>query len=158
MIENTAPERPPRHIDIVIHENKNENKEASCTYIRNSNHPNSDCHLWSGAECSDRDYYELKELRLEAQKNINENNINKNNSEVILPCDFEDNIKIVLMLKNTSRDDKLFNNSTLLDLLKFDIKELVNKKIEEYCTSKDDSVEQDNSLSKKVELAIYFRR
>ncbi|XP_026823514.1 uncharacterized protein LOC113561355 isoform X2 [Rhopalosiphum maidis] len=120
LIENStpvsSPERPPWTIDAI---------------------PMND---------SDKDFYELKKLRLEARMNIDDNNICENLSEPLLSSDFVDSIKIVLVLGQT-RVNELFKNASLMDLVKFEIKDLVNRKLEEYyrfMDGIDESVEQDN--------------
>lgn len=105
---------------------------------------------------SDKDFYELKKLRLEARMNIDDNNICENLSEPLLSSDLADSIKIVLILGQT-RVNELFKNASLMDLIQFEIKDLVNKRLEEYYSfldGMDESVEQDNCLHEKVLITI----
>jgi len=117
--------------------------------ILDNDQTNLECHRWSGDGSSDKDFYELKKLRLEAQKNISENNIN-DYSEPLLSDDLVDSLKIVLTLGDIPHVDELFKNTTLIDLLKFDVKELINKRLEDNYRFNDKNVKQDFTLQKKV--------
>lgn len=142
--KNTTPERPPRNIDVALHRDR----EVYSTSIPDSVKTNFGCqkHYCDGS--SDRDIYELKKLRLEAQDNISENNIIDDYYEPLLFCDHEGSLKIVLKLGNTSREDELFKNTALLDLIKFDVKELINQRLGEYYSFKDTDLKKDVSLKK----------
>lgn len=96
----------------------------------------------------DRDFYELKKLRIEARMNINDNNICEDHSET-LSSDYVDSLNIILILGQT-RVNELFKNVTLLDLIKFDVKEVVNKRLEEFFNFIDVNVDEDNILLEKV--------
>lgn len=97
----------------------------------------------------DRDFYELKKLRLEARMNISDNNICEENTETLLSSDYVDSVKIILILGQT-RVNELFKNVPLLDLIKLDVKEVVNKRLEECYRFIDENVEEDNILLEKV--------
>lgn len=142
-----TPERPPRKVDVTLH--KNESKKICSMNILDNDQTNLECHRWSGDGSSDKDFYELKKLRLEAQKNISENNIN-DYSEPLLSDDLVDSLKIVLTLGDIPHVDELFKNTTLIDLLKFDVKELINKRLEDNYRFNDKNVKQDFTLQKKV--------
>lgn len=114
---------------------------------------NLECHLWGGDGSLDRDFYELKKLRLEARMNITENNICEDYSDSLLSSDYVDSIKIVLVIDQT-RVNELIKNDPLMDSIKSDVKELVNKRLEEFYSFTDDNFEQDNILHKKVVIII----
>lgn len=149
--KNTTPKRPPRSIDTAIHQNK----EVCNTNIPDTNKTDFGCQRLNGDGSPDKDVYELKKLRLEAQHNISENNIIDDSCEPLLPCDYGDGFKIVIQLGNTSLEDKLFKNTPLLDLIKFDVKELINQRLEEYYSFKDSDLEKDIS-PKKVGYNFYY--
>lgn len=117
---------------------------------------NPDCYQCNADISLDRDFYELKKLRLEARMNINDNNVCENLSEPLLSSEYVDSLKIVLIL-GQDRVNELFKNTSLLDLIKFDIKELVNKRLDEYYRFMDESIvsiEQGNCLHEMVFIAI----
>lgn len=116
---------------------------------------NSECHHLIVDGSSDKDVYELKKLREEAYMNIIENNICENYSSPILSSDYVDGLKVVLKLEKTQLDE-LFKNAYLIDLIKFDVKELVNKRLEEFYRSADENMESDNFLLKKVVIIKYL--
>jgi len=122
--------------------------------ISDMDHTNSDCNRFNGDISSDKDFYELKRLRLEACININDTNACENVSEPLLSSDFVDSIKIVLILGQT-QGNELFKNASLMDLIKFDVKELVNRRLQEwYRLTTDEHVEQDNCLHETVLITI----
>lgn len=114
---------------------------------------NSECHRLTVNENPDKDIYELEKLREEAYMNIVENNIHEDYSKPILSSDYVDGLKVVLKLEKTQLDE-LFKNAYLIDLIKFDVKELVNKRLEEFYRSADENVEPANFLLKKVVIMI----
>jgi len=148
--KNTTPKRPHRNIDIAMYQNK----EVCSTNTPDTNQIDFGCQRPNDGS-SDKDVYELKKLRLEAQHNISENNIIDDSCEPLLPCNYGDGFKIVIQLGNTSLGDKLFKNMPLLDLIKFDVKELINQRLEEYYSFKDSDLEKDIS-PKKVGYNIIF--
>lgn len=149
IIENTStnysPQRPPRKID--------KNKEICSMDILDMYQTNSECHELNGDINTDRDFYELKKLRLEARMNINENNVCENYSEPFFSSEYVKKIKIELIL-GQAQVNELFKNASLMDLIKYDIKELVNKRFEECYRVIDEDVEQD-ILAEKVLILFY---
>lgn len=145
LIENStpvfSPKRPPRRID------------AAPIDISYTDQTNSDCYQYNGDLNSDRDFNELKKLRLEACMNINSNNVSDNLSEPLLSSDYVNSINIVLILGPTRVDDLLMNTS-LMDLIKLDVKETVNKRLKECYKVIDETVEQDNILHEMVFITI----
>jgi len=85
--------------------------------------------------------------------NITENNICEDYSDSLLSSDYVDSIKIVLVIDQT-RVNELIKNGPLMDSIKSDVKELVNKRLEEFYSFTDDNFEQDNILHKKVVIII----
>ncbi|XP_025200308.1 uncharacterized protein LOC112598149 isoform X2 [Melanaphis sacchari] len=147
LIENStpvcSPKRPPRKVDAI---SMNKYKGICSIDISDIDQTNSDCYQCNGDLSSDKDFYELKKLRLEARLNIDDNNVCENLSEPLLSPDFADSIKIVLILGQT-RVNELFKNTSLMDLIKFEIKDLVNRRLEDYyrfTDGMDESVEQNN--------------
>lgn len=106
-------------------------------------------------ESPDKDFYELKKLRLEARMNCIENNIYEEHLESLLSTDNTDSIKISLILGRT-RVNELFKNVPLLDLIKFDVKELVNKRLEECYRFTDESFVEDNFVHETVVIIVRF--
>jgi len=106
------------------------------------------CQRHNGGGSSDKDVYELKKPRLEAQHNISKNNTIDDSYEPLLPCDYGDSFTIGIELGNMSLGDELFKNMPLLDLIKFDVKELINQRLEEYYLFKDSDLEKDTLLKK----------
>lgn len=112
-----------------------------------------ECQFWHSNGSSDRDFYELKKLRLEARMNITENNICEDYSDPLLSSDYVDSIKIVLVLSR-ARVNELIKNEPLMDSIKLDVKELVNKRLEECYNCIDDNLEHNNIFHKKVIIII----
>jgi len=145
-----SPKQSPQAIDA----SPMNNYKGICSMdISETYQTNSDFYRCNADISSDRDFYELKKLRLEARMNINDNNVCENLSEPLLSSDYVDSLKIVLIL-GQDRVNELFKNTSLLDLIKFDIKELVNKRLEECYRFMDESVEQDNFLHEMVLITI----
>ncbi|XP_003241437.1 uncharacterized protein LOC100575782 [Acyrthosiphon pisum] len=151
LIENStpvcSPKRPPRTIDAPP---MNKYKGICSMDISDIDQTNTDCYQCKTDLSSDRDFYELKKLRLEARLNINDNSVCENLSEPLLSSDYVDSLKIVLIL-GEDRVNELFKNTSLMDLIKLDVKELVNKRLEECYRFIDESVEQDNCLHEMCE-------
>lgn len=145
-----SPKQPPQTIDATP---MNEYKGTCSMDISDIDQSNLDCYRCNADISSDRDFYELKKLRLEARMNINDDNVCENLSEPLLSSEYVDSLKIVLIL-GQDRVNELFKNTPLLDLIKFDIKELVNRRLEEYYRFMDESIEQDNYLHEMVLIAI----
>lgn len=118
-------------------------------YIPDVDQTNLEYHRCNGDGSSDRDFCELKKLRLEARMNITEYNICEDYSDPLVSCDYIDSIKIVLALGQT-RVNELIKNGPLMDLIKFDVKELVNKRLEECYRFTSDHFKQDEILHEKV--------
>lgn len=119
---------------------------------------------WNGDGSSDRDFYELKKLRLEAHMNITENNISEdmniteNNicedfSKPLLSEDYVDRINVVLIL-GKARVNNLLKNGSLMDLIKLEVKEIVNKRLEEFYKFIDENIEQDSISQEKVIIIL----
>ncbi|KAL5233690.1 hypothetical protein ACI65C_001100 [Semiaphis heraclei] len=142
-----SPKQPPQTIDATP---MNEYKGTCSMDISDIDQSNLDCYRCNADISSDRDFYELKKLRLEARMNINDDNVCENLSEPLLSSEYVDSLKIVLIL-GQDRVNELFKNTPLLDLIKFDIKELVNRRLEEYYRFMDESIEQDNYLHEMCE-------
>lgn len=151
-IKNTTPKRLPRNIDVVIHKinNKIDNIDVS-----DSTQTNLENQQRNGNHFSDRDFDELKKLRLEAQNNIAENNKIEDYFEPLLSCDYAESFKIVITLGNAFQNNKLFENSFFLNLIKYDIKELINIRLEECYKFKNKDLEQDNNLPGQVFITIF---
>lgn len=155
LLENStpvcSPKRPPRTIDAT---HMNEYKGICSMDISDIDQTNTDCYQCNTDLSSDRDFYELKKLRLEARMIINDNNVCENLSEPLLSSDYVDSLKIVLIL-GEDRVNELFKNTSLMNLIKLDVKELVNKRLEECYRFIDESVEQeDNCLHEMVLITI----
>lgn len=150
-IRNKVPKRLPRNID-VIHETKN---KIDCIDMFDSTQMNLENQQRNSDDFSDRDFDELNQLRLEAKNNIAENNKMEDYSEPLLSCDYVDDYKIVITLRNTFQNNKLFENSFFLNLIKYDIKELINIRLEECNKFKNKDLEQDNNLLGQVFMTIF---
>ncbi|XP_027845142.2 uncharacterized protein LOC114125612 [Aphis gossypii] len=145
-----SPKRPPRRIDVIP---VDDYKGICSMDISDIDQTNLDGYQCNDNLSSDKDFYELKKLRLEARMNIDDNNVCENLSEPLLSSDLVNSIKIVLILGQT-RVNELFKNVPLMDLIKFEIKDLVNKRLEDHYSfvdGMDESVEQDNCLHEKIE-------
>lgn len=141
-----SPKKPPQKSDIS---HCNENKGVHDTDILNNDQMYTDGCRWNGDGSSDKDFYELKKLRLEARINCIENNLSEEYSEPLLYPEYVDSIKIVLIL-GENQVNELFKNTPLMDLIKLDVKELVNKRLEECYKFTDKNSEQDYISYKKV--------
>lgn len=108
---------------------------------------------WNGDGSSDRDFYELKKLRLEAHMNITENNISEDFSKPLLSSDYFDRINVVLILGKTRVND-LLKNDSLMDLIKLEVKETVNTRLEEFYKSIDENIEQDSISQERVIIIL----
>lgn len=131
LIENTtpghSPKRPLRKVDAMYNKNNGITKmDIPDTNINNTIH-----HLYNVDVSLDRDFYELNKLKQEAHKNIIENNICEDYSDLMCSSDYVDSIKFIIKLEQ-GQVNELFKNIQLMDLITFDIKELVNKRLEEY--------------------------
>lgn len=141
LIENsTSPKRPSRKIDVMYNTNND---------ISDKNNVNSIHHGYNVDVSLDRDFHELTKLKQEAHMNIIENNICEDYSELLWSSDYVDSIKFVLKLEQ-GQVNELFKNVQLMDLITFDIKELVNKRLEEYYLVLNKNDEPDNILYSKV--------
>ncbi|XP_025423494.1 uncharacterized protein LOC112692893 isoform X2 [Sipha flava] len=138
-----SPKRPPRNIDVI---QCNENNGNCSMADADINHYSLELKPHNYDVKLDKDFYELKKLRLEARMNINENNICEDHSET--SSDYVNSLNIILILGQTQINE-LFKNDTLLDLIKFDVKEVVNKRLEEFFNFIDENVEEDNILLEK---------
>lgn len=149
IIETTAPtcspKRPPRKNNV----HSDESTEICKVDISDTYQTNSECHRLNGDISSDKDFYELKKLRLEARMNISDNNVCGNYSEPLLSSNYVEKIKIELILGKTQVNE-LFQNTSLMDLIKLDIKELVNKRFEECYRFVEEDHEQYDILHLKV--------
>lgn len=146
VIEASIPKRPPRKNSVL----SDENKEICKVDILDTYHTNIECHRLNGDINSDKDFYELKKLRLEARMNIIDNNVCGNYSEPLLSSDYVEKIKIELIL-GKAQVDELFQNTSLMNLIKLDIKELVNKRFEECYRFVEEDPDQYDILQLKVE-------
>lgn len=141
-----SPKRPPRNIDVL---HSNENNGTCNMESGDTNQLKLESQQYNGDINVDKDYYELKKLRLEARMNMNDNNTCQDNFETLFSSDYLDSIKINVILGQT-RVNELFKNVTLLELIKFDVKEVVNKRLEECYRFRYENVEEDNNLLAKV--------
>ncbi|CAH1736601.1 unnamed protein product [Aphis gossypii] len=145
-----SPKRPPRRIDVIP---VDEYKRICSMDISDIDQTNLDGYQCNDNLSSDKDFYELKKLRLEARMNIDDNNVCENLSEPLLSSDLGNSIKFVLILGQT-RVNELYKNASLMDLIKFEIKDLVNKRLEDHYSfvdRMDESVKQDTCLHEKIE-------
>lgn len=140
-----SPKRPPRKNNVHCGESKKDCK----VNILDTCQTNLECDQLNGDISFDKDFYELKKLRLEARMNISDNNICANYSEPLLSSNYVEKIKIELILGQTQVNE-LFQNTSLMNLIKLDIKELVNKRFEECYRFVNEDPEQDNILHLKV--------
>lgn len=151
-ITNITPKRLPRKIDVVIHKTNNKNDNID---MLDSTQTNLENQQRNSDDFSDRDFDELKQLRLEAQNNIAENNKIEDYFEPLLSCDYTEGFKIVITLGNTFQNNKLFENSFFLNLIKYDIKNVINTRLEECYKFKNKDLEQDNNLLGQVSITIF---
>lgn len=149
VIEITAPKCSPKRPPRKKYMQSDESKEICEIDISDTYQTNSECHRLNGDISCDKDFYELKKLRLEARMNINDNDICGNYSKSLLSSNHVEKIKIELILGKTQVNE-LFQNTSLMTLIKLDIKELVNKRFEECYRFVEDDPEQYDILHLKV--------
>lgn len=151
-IENTIPKRPPRNIDLVIYK---KNNDIDNTDISDLTQMNLENRRSNGDGISDKDFDELMKLRLEAQNNIAENDKIEDHSEPLLSCDYADYFKILITLENTFQSNELFENCSFINLIKCDIIEVINIRLEECYKFKNEDLEQYNNLLRQVFITIF---
>ncbi|VVC28202.1 Hypothetical protein CINCED_3A005812 [Cinara cedri] len=132
----------------VISEN-----EVRCMDIADAGKTKAECHRWKSDKSLDKDYSELIQLRQEASMNIivNETDGDYEYSETLLHSDNVNQIHIVLTLRQIKADELLRNNY-LIDLIKYDVKELVHKRLLEFYNSATEIDEHGAILHEQVNL------
>lgn len=129
--------------------------EICCMDISNTDKTNIECQQWNGNGSIDKDVSELIKLRQEAFMNVIENKTNADYeySEPLLYSDCGNQIKIVLTPRQIQADE-LLRNTYLIDLIKYDVKELVNKRLLEYYNSATEIDEHDATLHQHIVIII----
>lgn len=115
-----------------------------------------ECRRLNGDKSSDKDYSELIKLRQEASMNIIENKTGGDYEfpEPLLHSDYVNQIQIVLTLGQIRADDLLKNNY-LIDLIKYDVKDLVHKRLLEFYSPTTEIDEYSAILQEQV-VRIFF--
>lgn len=138
------PKRPLRKVDVIY----NQNNDIDSMDISKINQTNSKYVLCKDGS-SDKDFCELNNLKREARMNIIENNICEDYTDPLLASDYVDSIKFILKLEQVQVNE-IFNNDQLMDIIKFDIKEIVNKRFDDYYRLTKENDEQDKIFYRKV--------
>lgn len=146
-----SPKQPFQKTDILSE------KEICCVNIPDTDKTKAKCHHWNGVESSDKDYSELIKLRQEASMNIIENQTSRDYeySESLLYSDYVNQIKIILSLEQIQADE-LFKNTYLIDLITYDVKELVQKRLQEFYNSATETEKYGAILHEQVVIIFFF--
>ncbi|XP_050437345.1 uncharacterized protein LOC126843689 isoform X2 [Adelges cooleyi] len=110
--------------------------------VQGEDKPGLDNHLWNDEERLDRDFYELKKLRLEACMNRVSYDTSPDCSVSLLPAD---RITFILVL-GKSIVNELFKNNGVLDLIKCDVKDIVTKRLEDYFSYNDNALTEEKDI------------
>lgn len=115
-----------------------------------------ECHRSNGDKSSDKDFSELIKIRQEASLNIIENKTGGDYEfpEPLLHSNYVNQIQIVLTLGQIRADDLLKNNY-LIDLIKYDVKDLVHRRLLEFYSSATEIDEYGAILQEQV-VVIFF--
>ncbi|XP_050522219.1 uncharacterized protein LOC126894913 [Daktulosphaira vitifoliae] len=116
---------PQSYVDLNL--NKVDRKDKTIKNLTDNLQCNIDlieeCNQWYLNDKLDIDYYELNKLRLEARMNFVEDNIIENHSLL-----YFNSMKLEIILGNFQFND----DNVLLDLIKQDVKDIVNKRIKSH--------------------------